>query len=500
MKYLYLIFIIIIAACQPGEEQDHDANGDHLEESTVVPGVNKTIWTDQTELFVEFPALVVGHTSRFAAHFTKLDGHQPVTEGTVTISLVKGTTGIRHKVEAPNSPGIFTPAIQPKEAGVYQLIFDLETPAYSDRIVINDVKVYGSIAEAAGKLSPEEEGDAINFLKEQAWKIGFQTKPVMEGEVYDVIHTSGIWKEAPNTYKSLVATTSGVVVFTDLNLTEGTLVRKGQVLASISSEGLTANNLATEVANAKSLDEQVQSEYDRKLQLYESRIVAKAEFEEVEGRYKVAKSNFEALNNGFSRNGKQVIAPFDGFVKAFQTSNGSYIKEGASLVTIATHQRKLLVVQVSPSYSHQLNMIHNIWYQPNRDRWSSTMESGGEVLSVGKEVSDSHPMIPVYAQVNEEIELPDGSYTEVQVGVGEARKGLVIPANALLEDYGIYSVIVQLGGETFERREVALGRRNGQWVEVSEGLSSGEMVVTEGAFQVKMTSMSGQTPSHGHAH
>ena len=40
-----------------------------------IPTKSITLWTDKTELFVEFPALVVGKNSRFAAHFTVLDKH-----------------------------------------------------------------------------------------------------------------------------------------------------------------------------------------------------------------------------------------------------------------------------------------------------------------------------------------------------------------------------------------------------------------------------------------
>jgi cobalt-zinc-cadmium efflux system membrane fusion protein len=32
------------------------------------------------------------------------------------------------------------------------------------------------------------------------------------------------------------------------------------------------------------------------------------------------------------------------------------------------------------------------------------------------------------------------------------------------------------------------------------GLKLGEVVVTKGAYQVKMASMSGQVPAHGHSH
>ena len=51
-----------------------------------------------------------------------------------------------------------------------------------------------------------------------------------------------------------------------------------------------------------------------------------------------------------------------------------------------------------------------------------------------------------------------------------------------------------------ERRPVQLGKRNGEYVEVLTGLKAGEYVVTKGAYQVKMASMSSQVPAHGHEH
>ena len=96
--------------------------------------------------------------------------------------------------------------------------------------------------------------------------------------------------------------------------------------------------------------------------------------------------------------------------------------------------------------------------------------------------------------------MPEGSLTPVQIAMGDATQNTMIPVNALLEDYGSYSVIVQLSGEGFERRTVKIGKRNGKNVEILQGLEVGEVVVTKGAYQVKMASMSGSTPAHGHEH
>jgi len=501
MRYVILMITLLLASCQAKEEEDHahDENGGH--EVAEIPTLDATVWTDKTELFVEFPALVVGATSRFAAHFTIMDKHQPVREGTLTVSLIKGETGIRNTAESPDSPGIFKPTLQPKEAGNYQLVFELKTPAVTDRIVIDQVTVYATLEDAIAALGTAEADDgSITFLKEQAWKIDFQTAKVVEKEIYETIPTSGRWKVSPSDYQTLIATTSGKVNFNSSNLNEGMKVQKGQLLMSVSSAGLTSNNLSAEIRKAKAAFDQASLEYERKKQLFESKIVPKSEFELVEQKYLVAKSTYETLSAGYTSSGKQIVAPFEGYVKSIAVNNGAYVSEGASLVTITSHKTSLLEVQVSPSYATQLQNIHDIYYQNSPNHWSSLKTTQGKVLSVGKEVESDQPLLSIFAEINDVVEMPEGSFTEVQLAFGLSKSAAVIPESALLEDYGNYSVIVELSGESFERRAVRIGRRNGEEVEILDGVKVGEVVVTRGAYQVKMASMSGQAPAHGHEH
>ncbi|MEM8893962.1 MAG: efflux RND transporter periplasmic adaptor subunit, partial [Bacteroidota bacterium] len=142
----------------------------------------------------------------------------------------------------------------------------------------------------------------------------------------------------------------------------------------------------------------------------------------------------------------------------------------------------------------------NIWYESRAGIWSDIKSTGGSILSIGNRVNGDQPMLPVYAQVNEKVLQPDGSYVEVQLSIGAADTTLMVPESSLLEDYGAHSVIVQRSGENFERRDVKIGRRNGGWVEITEGLTLGERVVSRGAYQVKMVSTVGLTPAHGHPH
>ncbi|NEN24885.1 efflux RND transporter periplasmic adaptor subunit [Cryomorpha ignava] len=500
MKYIIIVLAFLAMSCNNNTEDAHAHNDDGSHVGEEIPRLSHTIWTDKTELFVEFPALIVGNPSRFAAHFTVLDEHQPVSEGSVTVSLIKGDNGLRNTTDSPSSPGIFAPTIQPKEAGMYQLVFELKTPDYSDRITIEDVTVYANADEAMKAIGTAEEDGSISFLKEQSWKLDFQTAPVVSGKIYDVINTSGVWMPSSGSVKSLAAKSNGVVDFKVNNLTEGKAVKKGELLMSLNSQGLATNNLSTDIASAKAKFEQAKSEYDRKKQLYDSKIVPKSEFEKVESNFEIAKSNYQSLSSGVSGDGKEIRAPFDGFIKSITVSNGDYVAQGAALVAIGTQQSKVLKTQLAPSYGLTMENIQGIWYQGNDGQWKDVTDAEGSILSIGKVVEFEKPLISVFAQVNADVDMPEGSLTPVQIAIGNANQNTMIPVNALLEDYGSYSVIVQLSGESFERRPVKIGKRNGENVEILQGLEVGEVVVTTGAYQVKMASMSGSTPSHGHEH
>jgi len=465
-----------------------------------IPAKSITLWTDKTELFVEFPALVVGENSRFAAHFTVLDKHKPVREGEVTVSLIKGDNGIRNTAESPSSPGIFSPSLQPKEAGNFKLIFDIKTPTFSDTLIVHDIIVYASKEDAINALGAASEDAGISFLKEQAWKIDFQTAPVVTGKIYDVINTSGVWMPSPGSVKSLAAKSNGVVDFKVNNLTEGTAVKKGQLLMSLNSQGLASNNLSTGIASAKAKYQQAKSEFDRKKELYDSKIVPKSEFEKVESDFEIAKANYQSLTSGVSGGSKQIRAPFDGFIKSITISNGDYVEQGVALVSIGTHQPKVLKTQLAPNYGLSMENVQGIWFQTKEGEWKNVSDAEGSILSIGKDVERENPLISVFVQVNAEVDMPEGSLTPVQIAMGDATQNTMIPVNSLLEDYGSYSVIVQLSGEGFERRPVKIGKRNGKNVEILQGLEVGEVVVTTGAYQVKMASMSGSTPAHGHEH
>ena len=77
---------------------------------------------------------------------------------------------------------------------------------------------------------------------------------------------------------------------------------------------------------------------------------------------------------------------------------------------------------------------------------------------------------------------------------------MAIPDSAIVEEGGQPVAFVQVSGETFQKRELTLGIRDGNWVQVLTGVSEGERVVTKGAMAIRLASVSSVIPAHGHAH
>lgn len=509
MRYIIIGLVALLGACQtdlPQEEgHAHDAAGNHIAPGREVPRKDYTIWTDKTELFVEFPVFVVGMQSRFAAHFTAMEGHKAVEDGQVTASLIVGTEGIRQQVDAPSSPGIFAPTLAPVKAGEGQLIFDIKTPTFQDKIVIEGVRVFPSIDAAIAAQMDVEENDGISFLKEQAWKMAFQTEVVKQKEVYESIATSGRWTSTPSDYNMVTASATGKLILTKKDVVVGQKVRKGEILGRINSDNLVTNNLSAELAKAKEVYEQLAITYERKKELFDNRLLTQTAFEEIERAYNGAKREYDMLAAGYSAKGytavsQQIVAPSTGYLRAINVANGAFVTEGEELFVVVDSETSVLDVQIASTHASQLNTIREVWYENPQGHWQKVLGKGGEILTVDRRVSIQQPMLSALVKVNEVVDMPEGSFVAVNISVGSGQKGVVVPASALLEDYGHYSVIVQLSGETFEKRHIVIGKQNGEYVEVVEGLSVGEMVVTTGAYQVKMAAMSGQAPAHGHAH
>ena len=77
---------------------------------------------------------------------------------------------------------------------------------------------------------------------------------------------------------------------------------------------------------------------------------------------------------------------------------------------------------------------------------------------------------------------------------------MTVPESAVVNDAGQPVIFVQVGGESFERRAVTLGNREGGAVQVTGDVAPGERIVVRGAPLIRLAALSPQVPAHGHTH
>ena len=192
-----------------------------------------TKWTDRTELFAEYPPLVVGATSRFAIHLTRLDTFKALTEGNVEVRLQGGSAQPEvFRVDAPSRPGIFGVDVKPAHGGRRELVIALRAAGLNDEHRVGEVDVYPS-AEAARAVAPAgEETPGISFLKEQQWSLDFGTALVKEQAVRESIRVPGRLEARPGGAADVVAPIDGRLTRV-VDVTLGATVSRDQELARL---------------------------------------------------------------------------------------------------------------------------------------------------------------------------------------------------------------------------------------------------------------------------
>lgn len=79
--------------------------------------------------------------------------------------------------------------------------------------------------------------------------------------------------------------------------------------------------------------------------------------------------------------------------------------------------------------------------------------------------------------------LPD-MYVDAEIDTAASAPVLAVPDNAVLDTGSRQAVLVDKGEGRYEPRAVKLGRRGGSYIEVRDGLSDGEAVVTSANFLI----------------
>lgn len=283
------------------------------------------------------------------------------------------------------------------------------------------------------------------------------------------------------------------------NFKEGSFVKKGDLLFDIEQSAYKAavDQSAAEVASSEAQLKNNQLEYDRNKNLFTTKDVPKETLDASRSTLEVSKANVKKseaslatakLNLSYT----EIRAPIDGRISAANIDVGNLV--GPSSGALAT------IVSMDP--------IYVTWFVSERDlieaRKAGVLKGADTPLTPYLELSDGsaypHPGKLDYldiavAQETDTIKvrarfpntghvLIPGQFVYVTVKSDKTKSALVVPEVSLQQDQsGHYVLVVKKDGKV-ARRTVKLGQQVDNDFVVTDGLTPGERVITEGIQKV----------------
>lgn len=476
-----------------------------------------TRWGEATQLFVEFPALVVGEDSRFAAHLTRLSDHFAIDRGRVVVELTGGGQPVeRFTVDGPSPPGIFRPVVRPAHPGRRVVTLRLDSPAASAIHAVGTFTVFPTRAAADEAADEDDEpDDAISYLLEQQWKVPFKVAPIEARPMRPSIAAFARLTPPSDADAIIRAPADGRLRAAGPRFVSvGDAVASGAPLFELSvappgGADPAALDLAVEQAGIQLAA--ARRDVDRLAPLVEQGAVPRRRLDEARAAVAAAAAEQRSarrrkLSLGQSQrvegesDALTLPSPIAGAITELHVTPGAWVIEGQPLARVVDRDRLWLDVGVPESEVATLRRVSGAWFSVPNGR--GVFELPAEALvSVGAMVDAQSRTLPVRLRVdNGRGELFAGMSVQAHLIVDAPRVNVAVPKSAVVHDNGQDVVFVQLGGETFARRVVRLGLRDGEMIEVQDGVLAGEWVVAEGAWSVKLAASSTAAIGHGHAH
>jgi membrane fusion protein (multidrug efflux system) len=255
---------------------------------------------------------------------------------------------------------------------------------------------------------------------------------------------------------------------------EGELVEAGQLLVELESSEIVAGLALAEAALSES-----RSLYARNKSLSTSQAVSASTLEQLLAEVKVDQAMVEAAKARLSN--MRIRAPFAGRIGLRRESPGSFVDSSTVITTLDDVSVIKLDFSVPETF---LTVIREgMRIQANSIVYPDRVFEG-TVSSIDTRLDPVSRAVRVRAIMpNTEGALKPGMFltVDLQRDRGEV---LVAPEQAIVPEGSQQFVYVVLDGKV-EKRAVTIGRRIPGFVVITEGLSEGESVVTEGTGKVR---------------
>ena len=252
-----------------------------------------------------------------------------------------------------------------------------------------------------------------------------------------------------------------------------------------------ARNLVTMGAVAQAELERRNADYATAVAGINSQKAELARIEEKMHRFGLTDEEIKATVNASGGHGHREVsrstlrAPFNGVVTKYDVAEGEVVGSDRELFTIA--DLSTVWVQADVYEKDIATVRKGLSVKVSVDSYPGEFFDGRITY-----VSDALDPKTRTAKVRCEVPNPNGKlkldmFASIEIPTPKGRSAVMVPSTAIQQIEDRQLVFVRITETEFERRDVKLGSREGEFVEIMSGIRLGDRVVTKGSFDVKST-------------
>lgn len=264
---------------------------------------------------------------------------------------------------------------------------------------------------------------------------------------------------------------SGRVV--SLNFKEGQFIQQGQLLVKLADADLQAQ--LQKLQAQLSLAENTVTRQEKLLQVQG---ISQQDYDISQNQVNGLKADVAIVKAQIAKTA--IYAPFSGKIGLKTISPGAYVNAGTIITSLQKSARMKLDFSIPERYQ-QLVKIN--------DPVSFTVDGRDEIFTANvyatePQISLGSRSLKVRAWYQNSASLFPGAFANVQLGLSEDAKAIMIPTQAIIPEARNKKVILMRDGVA-QFQIVETGLREADKVQIITGLQEGDTIVTTGLMQIK---------------
>lgn len=255
-----------------------------------------------------------------------------------------------------------------------------------------------------------------------------------------------------------------------INLPEGRLVKKGELLLKIFDDDLQAQllKLQTQLKQAEITEQRLG-------ELLKVKGVSQQEYDLAALNVQTLKTDMEIVRIDINKT--ELHAPYDGIIGLRRLSPGAYVTPSTVVTTIRASSGLKLDFNIPEKYSQMIRVGQSLTFTVE----GNSAKHNASVIATEQMIAADSRNLLVRAITKSDQGLLPGAFAEVELALSNKPRALMIPNEAIIPQARDKKVIISKNGMA-KFVTVKTGVRQTEMIEILDGLEVGDTVCTTGVL------------------